>query len=124
MSKSKHILIFRLSAMGDVAMTVPVIRALVDQHPEVKVTVVSRPFFKPFFENLPNVSFFGIDLNPDNVLDGQNANTNIVISNENVKENSFTIADEKLTGTQTYTRVTINSVTLDGQNISFRIVQG
>lgn len=62
MSKSKHILIFRLSAMGDVAMTVPVIRALVDQHPEVKVTVVSRPFFKPFFENLPNVSFFGIDL--------------------------------------------------------------
>lgn len=76
------------------------------------------------FTHNNEANFFGIDLNPDNVLDGQNANTNIVISNENVKENSFTIADEKLTGTQTYTRVTINSVTLDGQNISFRIVQG
>lgn len=62
MSKSKHILIFRLSAMGDVAMTVPVIRALVSQYPEVKVTVVSRPFFKPFFEKIPNVYFFGVDV--------------------------------------------------------------
>src|SRR5699024_775553 len=59
------------------------------------------------FTHNNEANFFGIDLNPDNVLDGQNANTNIVISNENVKENSFTIADEKLTGTQTYTRVTI-----------------
>jgi ADP-heptose:LPS heptosyltransferase len=29
----------RLSAMGDVAMTVPVLRAFVDQYPEVKITV-------------------------------------------------------------------------------------
>ena len=35
--------------MGDVAMTVPVLRALVLQYPEVKITVVSRPFFQPFF---------------------------------------------------------------------------
>ncbi|EIA09996.1 glycosyltransferase family 9 protein [Flavobacterium frigoris] len=51
----------RLSAMGDVAMTVPVLRALVSQHPEVKITVVSRPFFKPFFEGIPQVSFFEFD---------------------------------------------------------------
>lgn len=49
--------------MGDVAMTVPVLRALLAQHPEVKVTVVSRPFFKPFFEGLANVDFFAVDLN-------------------------------------------------------------
>lgn len=49
--------------MGDVAMTVPVLRALVFQYPEVKVTVVSRPFFQPFFEGIPNVDFFGVDLN-------------------------------------------------------------
>jgi len=48
--------------MGDVAMTVPVLRALVLQHPEIKITVVSRPFFKPFFEGIPNVNFFGVDL--------------------------------------------------------------
>ncbi len=51
----------RLSAMGDVAMTVPVIRALIDQYPTVKVTVISRPFFKPFFNDIPNVSFFEFD---------------------------------------------------------------
>lgn len=51
----------RLSAMGDVAMTVPVLRALVKQFPEVQITVVSRPFFKPFFEGIPNLSFFAFD---------------------------------------------------------------
>ena len=48
--------------MGDVAMTVPVLRALVLQYPEVKITVVSRPFFQPFFTEIPNVNFFGVDL--------------------------------------------------------------
>jgi ADP-heptose:LPS heptosyltransferase len=51
----------RLSAMGDVAMTVPVLRAFVNQHPQVKITVISRPFFKPFFEGIPNLSFFTFD---------------------------------------------------------------
>jgi ADP-heptose:LPS heptosyltransferase len=57
----KHIAVMRLSAMGDVAMTVPVLRAFVNQYPEVKITVVSRPFFKPFFEGIPNLSFFAFD---------------------------------------------------------------
>ena len=61
-SKSiKHIAVIRLSAMGDVAMTVPVIRAFVEQSrslgTNVKITVVSRPFFKPFFDGIPNVDF-------------------------------------------------------------------
>lgn len=58
----KHLLVIRLSAMGDVAMTVPVIRALVQQHPTVKVTVVSRPFFQPLFKDIGQVTFFGVDL--------------------------------------------------------------
>lgn len=61
--KIQHIAVIRLSAMGDVAMTVPVIRALVQQNQHVKVTVVSRPFFQPFFEGIPNVTFFAVDLN-------------------------------------------------------------
>ena len=59
---SKHILVIRLSAMGDVAMTVPVLKAFSLQYPEVKITVVSRPFFKPFFDDIENVTFFAIDL--------------------------------------------------------------
>lgn len=49
-----HILVIRFSAMGDVAMTVPVLRALVTQHPNVKITVLTRPFFAPFFEGIKN----------------------------------------------------------------------
>ena len=58
----QHIAVIRLSAMGDVAMTVPVIRAFVEQNPSVKITVVSRPFFKPFFDEIPNVDFFVVDV--------------------------------------------------------------
>ena len=61
-SKNQHILIIRLSAMGDVAMSVPVIRALVDQHPNCKITVLSKPFLKPLFEDIPNVSFYAADV--------------------------------------------------------------
>ena len=49
--------------MGDVAMTVPVLRAFSLQYPDTKITVVSRPFFQPFFGGIPNVYFFGVDLN-------------------------------------------------------------
>lgn len=59
---SKHILVIRLSAMGDVAMTVPVIKAMVRTYPTIKITVVSRAFFKPIFKNIPNVSFYVADI--------------------------------------------------------------
>lgn len=57
-----HLLVIRLSAMGDVAMTVPVLHALVRQHPGVRVTVLSRGFFKPLFEGVPRVSFYEADI--------------------------------------------------------------
>ncbi len=59
--KPQHIAVMRLSAMGDVAMTVPVLRAFVQQNPEIKITVISRPLFKPFFKGIPNISFFVFD---------------------------------------------------------------
>ena len=42
-------------------MTVPVLRALVHQHPELRVTVISRPFFKPFFDTVPQLDFIAFD---------------------------------------------------------------
>ncbi len=47
--------------MGDVALVVPVIRSLVSQHPELKITMVSRPLFQPLFADIPNVDFFAVD---------------------------------------------------------------
>jgi ADP-heptose:LPS heptosyltransferase len=60
-TKTEHIAVMRLSAMGDVAMTVPVLRALINQYPELKITVISRPFLQPFFKDIPNLDFFAFD---------------------------------------------------------------
>lgn len=51
----------RLSAMGDVAMTVPILRAFNAKYPNVKITVISTPFFQPLFNDLQNVSFLPFD---------------------------------------------------------------
>ena len=59
----KHILVIRLSAMGDVAMTVPVLNAFTRQYPKVKITVLTRGFFTPFFRDLENVSVFSAEVN-------------------------------------------------------------
>jgi len=54
----KHILVIRLSAMGDVAMTVPILRQFIKQYPQVKLTVLTKEFFAPFFRDLKNVSVY------------------------------------------------------------------
>ncbi len=61
-NRAKRLLVIRLSALGDVAMTVPVINAFTRQHPEVEITVLTRPFFKPIFRNLDRVTVFGADV--------------------------------------------------------------
>jgi len=48
--------------MGDVAMSVPVIRAFTKQYPNCKITVVSKPFLRPLFDGIPNVSFFAAEV--------------------------------------------------------------
>lgn len=62
MKKEEHILVWRLSAMGDVAMLVPILKLLVKQYPDLKITVVSKPFFEPIFKNLQNINFVKADV--------------------------------------------------------------
>lgn len=58
----KRLLIMRFSAMGDAAMTVPVLHALATQHPDLRITMLTRTRFVPMFEWLPaNVQVRGID---------------------------------------------------------------
>ena len=52
----------RLSAMGDVAMTVPVLLALTRTHPTLQITVLTRPFFAPIFKDIPNLKVYTIDV--------------------------------------------------------------
>lgn len=62
-NKINHILVIRLSAMGDVAMTVPVLKALTAQHPNLKITLLTRAFYSPMFTDLANVSIYQADVN-------------------------------------------------------------
>ena len=58
----KRLLVMRFSAMGDAAMTVPVLHALATQHPDLRITMLTRPRFIPLFDWLPaNVQVKGID---------------------------------------------------------------
>lgn len=61
--KTDHILVIRFSALGDVAMAVPVVYSLARQYPHVRITVLSRPSAQVLFQDLaPNVGFMGADL--------------------------------------------------------------
>lgn len=63
MARSKrpgHLLVLRTSAMGDVAMLPHALRAFQSACPDVKVTVATRPLFRPFFEGL-DVDFLDVD---------------------------------------------------------------
>ncbi|MBL4662889.1 MAG: glycosyltransferase family 9 protein [Flavobacteriaceae bacterium] len=48
--------------MGDVAMTVPVLRVLTQNYPELKLTILSKRLFEPLFSDLPNVHFLEADV--------------------------------------------------------------
>lgn len=62
MKSVKHILVVRLSAMGDVVMTVEVIKALRASYPDIRITVLTRPLFKVFFRDVENIEFLPLDL--------------------------------------------------------------
>ncbi len=58
----EHILVIRFSAMGDVAILVPVLLAVTATYPALKITVLTRGFFAPVFSNIPNVEVYKADL--------------------------------------------------------------
>ncbi|WP_348771719.1 glycosyltransferase family 9 protein [Maribacter sp. MMG018] len=62
-NKPQHLLVIRLSAMGDVAMTVPVLMALTKEYPELKITFLTKAFLKPVLENIPNVKVYVAEVN-------------------------------------------------------------
>ena len=48
--------------MGDVAMTVPVLRGLTNQYENLQITVLTKKLYAPFFNALPNVTVYEADL--------------------------------------------------------------
>ncbi|MCK5441611.1 MAG: glycosyltransferase family 9 protein [Maribacter sp.] len=62
MNNNKHLLVIRLSAMGDVAMTVPVLKSLTKAYPGLKITVLTKAFFQPIFSGLDNVKVYQVEV--------------------------------------------------------------
>ena len=56
----KHVLVIRLSALGDVAIMVPVVKAYADANPDVRFTVAGPPMLQPLFADMPNVGYLGL----------------------------------------------------------------
>ncbi len=56
------ILIIRLSAMGDVAITVPVIKAVSKKYPDAEILMLTNKLFNPFFKDIQNISLINPDL--------------------------------------------------------------
>ncbi|WP_462318770.1 glycosyltransferase family 9 protein [Marinilabilia sp.] len=59
---AKKILVFRFSALGDVAMTVPVLWSFRQKYPDHEIWFVSRPFATDLVSPIPGVHFFPVDL--------------------------------------------------------------
>ena len=59
----RTILVVRSSAMGDVAMAVPVLKAFEQNYGKVRVIMLTNARFKPMFDPILNVAVYPIDLN-------------------------------------------------------------
>ncbi len=57
-----HLLVFRFSAMGDVALVAPVLKNLLKNNARLHITFVSRQGFKPFFYGIERLNFVAADL--------------------------------------------------------------
>ena len=64
----KRLLVIRFSALGDVAMLAPVVRAAAEQYPETEITVLSQKRMADLFAGMPqNVIFHGVDLKQESL---------------------------------------------------------
>ena len=62
MEAIKHILIIRLSSMGDVAMTVPVVRLIQRDSPTTKISILTKPGYTEIFREFKEANIIAIDL--------------------------------------------------------------
>ena len=54
-------LIVRFSALGDIAMIAPVVRAYAEVSPQTTFTIATAPMMAPFFQRIPNLRFEAVN---------------------------------------------------------------
>lgn len=68
--KKKHILVVRLSALGDVAISAPLVREYARRNPDVRFTMVSQKLMEPFFTGIENLHFVQVNLKQEGSFRG------------------------------------------------------
>lgn len=58
----KHIAILRFSAITEIAIAAPLIRAYALANPDIRFTVVSIPFLRAFFDGIPNLGYLPLNV--------------------------------------------------------------
>ena len=61
-SSARTLLILRFSALGDVALIVPVLLAFSERYPDIRISICTRPRFAPLFGTLSHVDVLSADL--------------------------------------------------------------
>lgn len=56
----RHVLVIRLSALGDVALMAPLVADYAAANPEVRFTVAGPPLLEPLFSGIPGVEYLGL----------------------------------------------------------------
>ena len=56
-----HILVIRLSALGDVAILAPVLKTRAKANPDVIFTIAAPPLLQPLFDGVDNIHFLGVN---------------------------------------------------------------
>lgn len=56
----KHVLVIRLSALGDVAIMAPLVEMYASANRDIRFTIAGPPLLQPLFEEMPNVEYLGL----------------------------------------------------------------
>lgn len=55
-----NVLVIRLSALGDVAIMVPLVERYATDNPDLRFTIAGPPLLQPLFEGMANVEYLGL----------------------------------------------------------------
>ena len=65
MKKAQKVLVLRFSSLGDIAIMIPVLRALSREYPNVEFNLASRPKMSPLLDEFENINFISLDIEND-----------------------------------------------------------
>ena len=61
MKTSKKLVFLRFSSLGDVAITIPLIRCFLSKYPDISITFVTKNFYVPLLQEFKNLEVLELD---------------------------------------------------------------